>query len=535
MALHADDVAAFIIRRFNKLKSTRQNWDTHWQQVADFCIPRKDDVFGQFSKGEKKHDKLYDSTAVHTAELLASALHSMLTNPATFFFELTTGDPLIDKLDEVRKWFQHVVERMHLRLNNSNFQTEIHELYLDLVTLGTGPMQILEDKEFVIRFLSHPIYQAYIAENNKGVVDEIYRTFKWTKKKIKDEFGQEIIEKLEAANFDFGKSDQDEFEIIHAVFPRDDFDNNKLPSNFKFASIHVLRQANMVISESGFKEFPYVVPRWVKIGGEVYGRSPAMKALADIKMLNAMMLVTIRSAQKIVDPPLMIPNDGVMLPIKTTPGGLNYIDRGGDDIRPLLTGGRIDISQEVMQDVRNRIRAAFFVDQLQLNEGPQMTATEVLQRTEEKLRLLGPILGRQQFELLRPLIDRVFNIMGRREGEFEKSPAILNGRNIQVQYSSQIAKAQRVSESQNLNRALSVVAPLIEHDPSGMDVFDTDKAVRHAAAIFGVSQDIMRTEDELEEIREARAEAQQQIQEQESRQAEAEIASKASNVSAIGG
>lgn len=524
-----ESIAESIIHRYEQLKSARQNWDSHWQEIADYCLPRKDDIYTSRPNGEKKYEKVFDSTAIHVVELLASALHGMLTNPSTFFFELTTGDPLVDARDDVRTWFQDVVEKIHLILNNSNFQTEIHEVYMDLVTLGTAPMQILEDKEFKIRFLSHPIYQSYIAENNKGMVDEIYRTFTWTLKKIIAEFGEESIEGITALNFDKTKDMNKEFDVIHAVFPRKEYDNEGLPNNFQFASVYIMKQTEHVLSTSGFRTFPYVVPRWVKNNSEVYGRSPSMKALADIKMLNAMMLVTIRSAQKVVDPALMVPNDGVMLPIKTTPGGLNYVDRGGDDIRPLLTGGRLDLSFEMMNDVRSRIREAFFVDQLQLNEGPQMTATEVIQRTEEKLRLLGPILGRQQFELLRPLVERIFQILLRSGNTFTKAPEILQDSEFQIQYSSQIAKAQRIAESQNLIRTLSVIAPLVEFDSSIMDVFDGDETAKTYARMFGVPQRMIRSEEEIGAIRQARNQATQQLQERD------DLASQADVVKKLGG
>jgi hypothetical protein len=520
-----------IVRRFEKIKANRVNWDNHWREGAEYCIPRKDDIWNSSPVGEKKYERVFDSTPIHTVELLASALHGMLTNPATFFFELTTGDPEVDSDDDVRTWFQDVVEKIHLTLNNSNFQTEIHEVYMDLVTFGTAPMQIIEDKEHIVRFLSHPIYQSYIAENNKGLIDEIYREFDWSLKKIRAEFGDEALEGIDGLDIENEKDKQKEFTILHAVFPRAEFDNDGMPKSFKFASIHILKSHKAILKESGFRSFPYVVPRWVKINGETYGRSPSMKALPDIKMLNAMALVTIRAAQKVVDPPLMIPNDGVLLPVKTVPGGLNYVDRGGDDIRPLITGARLDLSFEMMEATRNRIREAFFVDQLQLNEGPQMTATEVLQRTEEKLRLLGPILGRQQFELLRPLVDRVFSIM-LRKGVFGEPPDILKGSEFQIQYSSQIAKSQRLAESQNLNRALSVIAPLVEFDPSVMDVFDGDEAARITAKMFGVPQRMIRDDAGIEEIRQSRAEAQAQLQERDDAQAEADIAQK---LGAVGG
>ena len=516
-----------IIKRFEKLVSLRQNWDSHWQDVTDYIIPRKDDVFRSQTKGEKKHTRLFDASAIQANELLASFLHGMMTNPSTQWFDLITGIPEIDKLDEVRFWLQDSVRRMILTLNNTNFQTEIHEVYLDLGSLGTGPMQIIKDKEKVVRFDSRPIYESYVAENNKSQIDTIYRSFNMSIRQLIQEFGKEFIEKDSTRQL-ANRNAFDEEEVIHAVFPRADAEikNNGRPANFPFVSVSILKKSKIILKESGFREFPYVVPRWSKISGETYGRSPGMKALSDIQMLNSMMKTTIRAAQKIVDPPLFMPDDGILLPVKTTPGGFNYYRAGtADPIRPLETKGRIDIGVLMMDGIRDRIRQAFFVDQLQLQEGPQMTATEVLQRTEEKVRFLSPVLGRQQFELLAPTINRVFNIH-ERAGLFLEPPDVLRGIDIQVRYSSTIARAQKVGEAQSLVRGLDLLAPVAQAQPEILDNLEGDEYFRFVANTFGFPQEIIKTEDKRDAIRQARAEAQKAELDQNQDDADVENISK---------
>lgn len=514
-----------IIRRFEQLKANRINWEQHWQELADYVLPRKDDVYQTRMTGAKKHNKVFDSTGIHSNELLASALHSMLTNPSTLWFELTTGSELLDQNDDVRLWLQTAVRQMHKVLNNSNFQTEIHEVYLDMCSFGTSCMRMEEDDEEVIRFQSRPIYEAYIDQNNKGSVDTVYRSFEWTTRQIEQEFGEDVLP--DELKFNKSSDANAKHEIIHAVEPMTDkYDGPDIKKGFKFRSVYILKAKKVILSLGGFKEFPYVIPRWTKIAGEVYGRSPAMKALADIKMINQVMKTTIRSAQKTVDPPLMMPDDGILLPIKTAPGGINYYRAGSaDKIEPLLTGSRVDFGFQMMEQIRMRIREAFFIDQLQLGSGPQMTATEVSQRTEEKLRLLGPILGRQQFELLRPLIDRLFNIMVRKK-LFPEAPPELSDAMLQVQYSSQIAKAQRSSDAQSFLRVFNIVGPLMQAMPDMLDNINGDQLLRYVSRAYGLPEEIINPLEQVIGDRQARQEQAAMAQQLQEEQHQADVVKK---------
>lgn len=517
-----------IIERFEQLKSNRINWEQHWQEIADYVLPRKDDIYKTRMVGEKKgQNKVFDSSGIHSNEMLASALHGMLTNPSTPWFELTTGDELVDQQDEVRLWLQSAVRKMHRVLNNSNFQTEIHEVYLDICSFGTACMRMEEDDQDIIRFHSRPIYEAFIDQNNKGQVDTVYRSWMWSTRQIAQEFGEENLPEEMRRLLEDDKGRYADHEVIHAVEPATEaYDGPDLAKGFKYRSVYVLRDKKLVLSQGGFKEFPYVIPRWTKIAGEIYGRSPAMKALADIKMINQVMKTTIRSAQKVVDPPLMMPDDGILLPIRTAPGGINYYRAGSPDrIEPLTTGSRIDFGYQMMEQIRMRIREAFFIDQLQLGQGPQMTATEVSQRTEEKLRLLGPILGRQQFELLRPLIDRVFNIM-MRKNLFEEAPEALGNMILNVQYSSQIAKAQRAADANSFLRVIETVSPIIQMQPEVMDNIHGDQALRYIAKAYGIPEEVLRPQEDVVQAREARQQQQAMAEQQQQEQHQADVVQK---------
>jgi hypothetical protein len=515
---------------FDELKGGRKNWDNHWKEIADYVIPRKDDVYrtDRQTTGEKKSNKafLFDSTAIDANEKLASALHSMLTNPSKYFFNFTTGDPDLDKDDSVRKYLQKITRLTHEVLNSSNFQTEIHEVYLDLGSFGTSILQIEEDKEKIVRFRARPIYDGYIAENSKGIVDTLYREEWMALEVIADQFGYDKL--TPELQRELERKPRCKKQVIHCVYPRRKRDRKKLDGrNKKFGSIYLLHEAPVILSESGFNEFPYLVPRWTKIAGEMYGRSPAMKCLPSVKMLNAMMETTIRSGQLQTLPPLGLPDDGYMLPLNLSPGALNYYRAGTQDkIEPLFTGARVDFGFPLIERVMFQISEAFFLNELKLREGPQKTAQEVMQLSEENQRILAPQLARQYDELLRPLIDKVFNIMDKAD-MFPETPAIIAERELKVRYSSDIAKAQRVSESQNITRAISLASPFIEMSPESVDNLDSDAALRVIGDIFGVPEEIFRDQEEVAKLRQGRAQAQMQQQQMDQQMAEAEALNKA--------
>ena len=517
--------ADFLAKKFAKLKQDRVNWDSQWEKVAEYVLPRKDEVYGTITAGEDKHsnNRLYDSTSIHSNELLASALHSMLTNPSSVWFGLSTGVKELDSQKEVRQYLQDSVSIIIKTLNNSNFQTEIHETYLDLGSIGTTTLRIEEDDEALIRFFSEPIYSSYVDENSKGIIDTIFREYEFTLRQVIQKFGEDILKDLPDVKRSFEKNPMLKIKILHAI---------ETLSNGSVVSIHTYCDKKYILRESKFNEFPTAVPRWTKIAGEMYGRSPAMKAMPDIKMLNQMQRTLIRAAQKVADPPLLVPDSGYMLPVRTTPGGSTIYRAGSkDEIKPLIHNARLDLNAEIIEQTRLRIRQAFFIDQLQLQDGPQMTATEVNQRTEEKLRMMGPILGRLNNELLKPIIDRVYGILVRKNA-LPSPPDALKGKNLDIRYTSQIAKAQRAAEADTFTRVVQSIAPIIEMQPQIFDNINGDEVLRVHAEIFGLPEEMLRDREEVQQSRAAQAEQQQAAMQAEQENMEADTLQKVSNAGA---
>jgi hypothetical protein len=503
------DLTKGLLSRFDRLKGQRENWETHWQEVADYMQPRKADVTKRRARGDKRMEQIFDSSPIQAVELLAASLHGMLTNPSTPWFTLRFKDEEIENEDEAKLWLEASTDAMYTAFNRSNFQQEIFELYHDLITFGTAAMFIEEDDDDIIKFSTRHINEVFIAENDKGRIDTIYRKFKISARAAIQKFGEAVSADVQTKA---KKDPYEEVEILHSVYPRSDFNPNKKDkANMPFESVYMEYKNGNELSVGGFREFPFVVPRYLKASNEIYGRSPAMTALPDVKMLNEMCKTTIKAAQKQVDPPLLVPDDGFLLPVRTVPGGLNFYRSGTRDrIEPLNIGANNPLGLNMEQQRRDSIRAVFYVNQLMMQDGPQMTATEVIQRNEEKMRLLGPVLGRLQSELLKPLIDRVFAVL-LRNNMLPQAPDFLSGRDVEIEYVSPLAKAQKSTELQSIMRAVEILGSLANVAPV-FDYVNFDNLVKHLADIVGVPQKILKTQSQVNAERQQSAQQQEQMQ-----------------------
>jgi len=435
----------------------------------------------------------------------------MLTNPASKWFKLRLTDPRLMKDTSVLRWLEDVERIIYMSLNSpkASFASHMHELYLDLTAFGTGVMFIGEDPDTGdLTFSTKHLKECFLSEDMNGFIDTVYRKFSYTSRQIVQRWGIEKVGKDVREAFEKGELDK-QFDIIHCVQPRKDRDYNSLARDqLPVTSTYVLCEGKHIIDDGGFEEMPYVSPRWAKVSGETYGRGPGVSCLPDIKMLQEMAKTVLKAAQKIVDPPLLVPDDGALNPVKTVPGGLNFRRSGSDPITPLQTGGNIPIGMEMLLDVRQRIRSGFYIDQLQLQQGPQMTATEVLQRQEEKLRLMGPVLGRLQTELLGPMVERVFNLLNRRR-KFPAAPEVLDGADYDVEYVSPLARAQRQTDANGLLRVFEIASPIIQMQPESAQIINGEDTIRWLGDLFGTPNSLFKSEEEMEQMRQQQQQAQQ--------------------------
>ena len=516
------NLARELKSNLSRLMEQRSTWESHWQECADFMQPRKAEITNERARGDKRNIQIFDATAIHALELLASSLQGMLTSSANRWFSLRYKEDSLNDIDEAKEWLEDVTDKMYTAFARSNFQQEIFEAYHDLITFGTACMMIEGDEDQILRFSTRHIKELYIQENDKGFIDTVYRRFKIPVHAAVEKFGLENLS-LETGKL-FKKEPFEKIELVHVARPRTIYNENKLDKkNMPFQSIYFEFGSGHIIDIGGFKELPYVVPRYLKASTEIYGRSPAMNALPDVKVLNKMVETAMKAAAKQVDPPLLVPDDSMLSPIRMSAGSLNYYRSGSRDrIEPLQIGQATTATLNQENQRREAIQKAFHIDQLMISSQRSMTATEVVQRNEEKMRILGPALSRLQSELLQPMILRVFNIMLRNK-LFQVAPEVLSNQEIDIEYVSPMALAQRSQELQSLVRGLELFTQIGQIAPV-QDYIDENGLVKQIINLLGLPAKMIKSDAQVQQVREQRAAAQAQAMQMQQAMQEAQMA-----------
>lgn len=492
--------------RFKQMESDRRLYEDTFQDISDYIYVSKGDFQVDRAPGQRTNRKVYDTTATQANNLLAATLHGGLTNGEWMGLHIKGQDQMDE---EVPRFLQYASESMLNEFNIlSNFQSQVHEVYSSLTSLGTACMFIERDENTgSIQFSTIHLSEIYIAENKYGIVDTVFRKFKLTGRQILQKFNEEdLSEKLKKA---IDEKPDSKHCLLHCVMPSKDAGKDE--SRYEYASYYMEHESGNIIEEKGFFEMPYVVPRFEKLSGEIYGRSPGWHALPTIRMVNAMSKSLVRIQARAADPNMLISDDGVMMPLDTRPGGMIVgglsID-GTPRVSPLQTGSNPTVGIESTEYWRKAIRDMFFIDQLIFRDGPAMTATEVIQRQQEQLRLLSPHLGRIISEFLKLVIDRVFGLK-LRAGDFGEIPLSLEGIDIDIEYKSPLIKLQKSSDIQAIQRFIQNVAPIAQINPEVMDRVDFDSMVKNIAESSGIDLSNLRTEEQVQQMREQRQQAQQ--------------------------
>lgn len=511
-------MAKEILKRLSHLKSQRGIWDSHWQEIAERIYPSKDNFITIRTPGQKRNQQIYDATGALALTKFAAAMESMLTPRSQRWHRLRSSNPDINKDSDAKIWFEDATDILFANryAPRTNFASQQHETYMSLGSFGTGAL-FIDDSMDSIRYKSIHLGEIYIEEDFQGIIDTVYREFELTARQAVQQFGKERLPEKIVERADTKPGDK--FCFVHCVKPNDNLDETKADHRgMKFMSVYVSKEGAQVVREGGYHSFPYSMSRYVTSPGEIYGRSPAMLVLPDIKMVNEMSKTNIRAAQKQVDPPLLLTEDGILGGVNATPNAINY---GGVDPRtgkanviPLNTGANVGLGLEMEDQRRRVINDAFLVTLFQiLVETPQMTATEVIERAREKGALLTPTVGRQQSESLGPMIEREMDILNR-AGALPPMPDILleaEGE-YEIEYDAPLNRAQRSEEALGLFRTIEGMAPLAQINPEVMRRFNGDEILVGLAEINAMPTRWLKTDEQLAAEDEAAANAQQSQQ-----------------------
>ncbi len=521
------DKARFIIQMQQDLSNERSNWERRWQLQGELIRPMRSDFTVERALGEEKTQKLYDSTALLAQDNLASGLWSQITNAANIWFSLKHPDEGVDADRSVRAWLERASKTMlsAFAAGGQRFYAQALEVYRDAPTFGTAVFyNEFREERADIYFRALPLNECFIGANQWHEVDKVFRKFEMTARQAVQAFGEQAFPVTSAVRRSAEKRPFERHKFIHAVLPIDEIDADKRTrlTGKKFASVWVSIGDTAVVREGGYHELPYQVPRWSQASRGVYGDSQADLAMPDIRMVNTMARTSLSAAELAVKPPLLAPNESAVRGanrrgLRTGPQSIIYggVTADGRPLyQPLVSGANVGLGLEMEEQRRLAIREAFFFSLLQMVAQPNATATEVLQREEEKLRLMGPQLGRLQSEFLDPLIDRVFGIL-LREGAFgpeEDIPEpLLEMPEISVAYVSPLARAQRVSEAASADRFIASLGNLaaVTGDNSVFDNVDQDALAQSYADAYGVVNDIIVDAETRDARRQQRMQAQQ--------------------------
>ncbi len=461
-----------LIRRYETAVTERTNFEWHWQESADLVLPTRDFTLQSQPQGLRRRDFIFSEVAPLANESLAAALHGMLTNPALRWMAIMAADAAVNEDLEAQSWFYEITNRMLAYFANpiSGFATTSHEIYLDLGAFGNG-VCLMRERFDRFTFQARQLSNFYILEDDEGITTDQYRAFLMTARDIVKTFAasdpgppRNVVDLARNA-----KTAEQRLTVLHGVVVNDERDfHSPTFTNMPWASVYMMLHENdkSVMHRGGFRENPYLMPRWSLAPEECYGRGPAMMVLPAIKLLNAMEKDIMIASEQSVRPPINVFANSLEGPISTKPGSINYLRSGAREApSPMNLGTRPDIGDKRLEQHEAKVEEAFFLDTLRLPQRDRMTAEEIITRRQQGLLKASPVMSRVIAEWLDPSIKRLFNWMFR-TGKFPPVPTILRGRRFTIAYNSPMASSQKAAESQAILQALSTAQLLIQADPT---------------------------------------------------------------------
>lgn len=515
---------------FTQLDQYRVTFAAQWEEVAQVIAPNQRNTFYKWSynfPGMKKTDRQIDASGMLALNRFGAIVDSLITPRNMTWHTLSASNDYVQKQRNVRLWFEQAT-RLLFKARYSpvaNFMSQNQQNFHSLGAFGN--MAMFTDRAVgisgeplrALRYKSLPIGEIFIRENHQGLVDAFVRAWRMTGKQAVMKFGKDKVppKLIEAMN----KQSEALYDFFHVCVPNDEYDplSNDMVKK-KYASYYISVEGRILLEEGGYNTFPLAYSRYTQAPGEVYGRGPAMDVLPALKTLNAEKAVFLKQGHRSADPVLLAYDDGAM-DFNMAPGAFNKggVSSDGKELIKPLPVGNININKEMMDEERSLINDEFLVTLFQvLTETPEMTATEVIERINEKGILLAPTVGRQQSEYLGPLIDRELDLMVDMGMLPPMPPALAEARGeYEVVYTSPLSRSQRAQEAagflRTLESALSVSSQM--QDPSILDPFALNRAFPAIAEIQSVPESWMASPDEMLAKATARAKAaaqQQQIQ-----------------------
>jgi hypothetical protein len=530
MAMDEFSLREQLGKRKAQLKAERdKTWTQEWKELARYLNPGAGRFDGDTpNDGSRKDHAIYNSSPLMAVQVLESGMHSGMTNPAMPWFKLDVPDEALGKYGPVKRWLYNAQRAMEAIFVRSNLYHVLPTCYGEQGVFGTGVICALPDDDEVVRFYNFTAGSYMLATSSRQIVDVLYREFHMTPRQMAQQFGEKnlstTVRNLLQRNVECW------IKVCHAIEPNDKRIHGRLDNgNMPYRSVYWEEgdTHGRLLRQSGLKKFNIMAPRWKVTGEAVYGRGPGHVCIGDAKAIQTAELRKAEFVVKGVRPPMTAPAGMQGMPMSMLPGKVTFVpdNQVGQRIEPMMTvdAGWMTPIQNDIQELKTRIDQAFFVDLfLMISRMDSVrTATEIAERKEEKMLMLGPVLERQNDELLDVLIDFTFDRMleqsmpiwaGLQNGTplLEPPPQEMAGMDLKVEYTSLLAQANKMLGAGSIERALSFTGNMAASFPDVADNLDTDSAIREYFNAVGTPPTMVRDPDVVQQIREGRAQAQQQ-------------------------
>lgn len=502
-----------ITKRFKKAQSRKVNWAELYEDALQYAAPHRDS-FDEETPGHHRQGEglVYDSTALTAMQKFASNIQSSLTPSMRQWIKLKPGTN-VDDDQELAQQLSVITDIMFSHIANSNFDTQIAESYLDL-SVGTGALLVQKGKSLAkpLEFTNVPLSQLYLEEGPHGRVETAFRKHKVALRNIEDtwqdaELNTELQQRKE-------RSPDDKINLIEATIPskvnvfNPRTEQDEEVDGFKYYVI--AENQKHILVERGQRSSPWVIFRWSSMPGEIYGRGPMLQALPDVKTLNKTKELLLKAGSIGIYGMYTAADDGVinLENIKFSPGAVIPVESNSGGVRgrtlePLQTSSRVDLSQIIMNDLRQAINEMMFAEPLGPVDLPVKTATEVSLRQQELAKRIGSAFGKLQFELITPLINRVLDLLDE-QGLIDLGPFRVDGNIIAIQHISPLALAQNEEEFSNMLRYAETLAGLFGPQIA-MGLLNPDVFSKTIAEKLNVPQEIVPTDEQFAMLKQALA------------------------------
>lgn len=520
------------------LKDIRQTYEPTWKQIMEFVAPDLQGYLTDKSKddGKRNDDLIYDGTPVKHAQTCAAGMWASISSPSRPWMRRKMKDKGLEEVKEARMWLDSTTDIDYDIMQESNFYQAMYSAYLQLATIGTCAMIIDPDYDTVINCVTLNVGEYWLGLNGKGKVDSLFRELEYTAAQLIDKFGEEAVPDRIRNTVKADTPTGGKYAVIHAIEP----DSKGLaPFKKPYVSVYYLKDEHKgeFLQVRGYNRKPFASPRWYTNTGETYGKmSPGRNTLGNCKQLQSLVYDFHKALQVVIDPPMqgnseLLDNNQ----IDATPGAFNATNPAGPDatLKPLFAANPdLASTWQSIQDKKDQISKDFFVDlfmAVSMRQDKDMTAEEVRSIAGERMLALGPGLDNLHTELLNEVTDIIFDY-AIDAGVYPEPPEEIQGETVKVDYISVLAQAQKMVDISRIDQVLQYVMNIVQVYPDILDKVDLDQVIDEVAKMVGTPSSIIKSDEVVQKLREAKEQQQQAAQMAQYADAAAGAIGKAGNI-----